>query len=379
MWNKLSLHAKITFITTMILVSVCFILTLLSYYNLQNSVIIPMVTTVTVSKIDNPYALPGTGDDNQIKYGAASAMGYFGEIRNLQYNYIIYAAVIMLVLVIIGVLLAFYFSGRALKPLKLFAGQIAGLDENGLKTKLPEQGGSLEVTRLTHSFNSMLDKLNLAFEARKRFAQNAAHELKTPLAGIMANIEVLELDEEPSLEEYREVVALTKENTQRLIMLVQNLLMLNQTLDRQSLTTLNGRELFGHILKELEKEIADKDINVILEGDILIRGDSFLLERAFFNLVQNAVRYNKEHGHIVITLQDRRITIEDSGIGIPEECLPYIFETFYCADKSRSRMQGGSGLGLSVTKQILDLHAMQISVESELLQYTRIIINLTGC
>jgi Signal transduction histidine kinase len=376
MWSKLSLHAKITLLTALTLVSVCVILTAISFYNLQTTVVSPIVSTIVISKIDRTDQVfetePG---DNQVKYGIASAMSQ-DQIQNSRKDFMLYGIITMIALIIIGTALSFYLSGKALKPITVLADRIAVIDENNLETKIGTTGGSSEVSRLTHSFNSMLDKLSLAFETQKRFAQNAAHELKTPLAGIMTNIEVLQLDEVPTEEEYKEVIKLTKENTERLIDLVQNLLMLNHSLDEKNITTLYVRTMFEQIIADLQADISVKGITVCIDGDILLMGDKYLLERAFFNLVQNAVKYNKINGCINISAQKNSVTIEDTGIGIPKDCLPHIFESFYCVDKSRSRSLGGSGLGLAITKQIFDLHNMMISVESEPGKYTKVIVTV---
>ena len=174
------------------------------------------------------------------------------------------------------------------------------------------------------------------------------------------------MEEAPSIHDYKEVIAITKDNVERLTALIQDLLHFNAELDSTTLGCIETEKLFKKITEDLSAAISKKNISLHIMGTTKINGDRDLLERAFFNLIQNAVKYNKENGAMHIISDGDTITIADTGIGIPEECLPLIFEPFYCVDKSRSRKLGGSGLGLSITKQIFDKHALALSVSSTL-------------
>ncbi|MCL2703811.1 MAG: HAMP domain-containing histidine kinase [Defluviitaleaceae bacterium] len=232
-----------------------------------------------------------------------------------------------------------------------------------------------EISRLTRSFNNMLGKLNRSFENQRLFAQNAAHELKTPLASIMANIEVLQLDGEPPADEYKEVIDIVKSDTHQLIELVEGLLSINNMIDEAIWQSFGGKDIFQKIINELKDDIEQKRIRVAITGDCRIKSDKPLLERAFLNLVLNAVRYNVDKGTVNISLSEGSIIIEDSGIGMSDENLGHIFEPFHCADKSRSKKLGGHGLGMSIVKNIFDKHNMEVIISSKLGEGTKIIIN----
>jgi signal transduction histidine kinase len=297
-------------------------------------------------------------------------------IEEPQDTFQFYSIIIAAVFILIGAVLAYVLSGQTLKPVKALASKIEEIDANNLDTPIEPPKSNDEISKLTHSFNNMLGKLNRSFESQKLFAQNAAHELKTPLASIMTNIEVLQLDDEPSVEEYADVVSVIKDSTVRLIELVEGLLSLNNTVDETKWQAFDALEVFKVILGDLCDEIERKELKIDLSGQCTVRGDKALLERAFQNLVHNAVRYNVANGTIRICLEENEISIEDSGIGIAKEKRNNIFEPFYCVDNSRSKKLGGHGLGMTIAKNIFDMHSIKICVLSELGKGTKIILQL---
>ena len=167
-----------------------------------------------------------------------------------------YSIGIAIVFIIIGTIGAYLISGHALKPIKSLATQIEAIDESNLAKPLTIPKTDDEISQLTNSFNNMREKLNTSFENHKLFAQNAAHELKTPLAAIRTNIEVLQLDDEPSVGEYKEVIDVTKNSTERLIELVEGLLAIGNVIDETKWQTINLNEVFKTILTDLRAEIS---------------------------------------------------------------------------------------------------------------------------
>lgn len=264
---------------------------------------------------------------------------------------------IMGLLVLVGTGAAWWLSGRALKPVKILAESIQDIDENNLSTRLHEKTRCAEVDQLTASFNNMMDKLDAAFETQKSFAAAAAHELKTPLSCIRTNIEVLSLSPAPTEQEYRETIEVTQRNTNRLIELVDDLL--NWKLDQApEAEAVEIAGLVGQVLDELAPRMQEKGIaaRVRCAGSALVSRD--LLYRALFNLVENAVKYDPFGGALEIVSQQEgeclTILVSDSGPGIPEEERIRVFDPFYRIEKSRSREQGGSGLGLALVKDIAE-------------------------
>ncbi|MCL2159678.1 MAG: HAMP domain-containing histidine kinase [Oscillospiraceae bacterium] len=286
------------------------------------------------------------------------------------------SAISAICIIVFGTFLTYFISGRTLKPLNTLTDKIEEIDENNLSAKIMPTIDGGEVARLTMSFDNMLEKLDRAFNMTKLFASNAAHELKTPLANILTNIEVLQMEDKPGIGEYEEVIGITKENIERLAALVQDLLRFDSEVDDKLCENINTGEMFEKIISDLSDDLHEKNISATSDGNMNIYGEKALLERAFFNLMQNAIKYNKENGEIKITAGNNMIIIEDTGIGMPEESIPQIFDPFYCVDKSRSRKLGGSGLGLSIAKQIFETHNMKISAESELGKGTKIFVKI---
>jgi len=377
MWNRMTLRIKITLLTALVLVFVTVSMTALSIFNANINFVVPFrhikipirdTGNIEIdgepNNINSPVYFPSNAeiiDINQI-------IGQSQTAFNLQS----FATAIAFILV--GTFGVYYITGQALKPITALTISIEDIDENNLKTKIKHCHSEDEVSRLTHSFNNMLEKLNRSFEHQRLFAQNAAHELKTPLTSIITNIDVLQMDEQPNTDDYREVVEVVKASTKRLIELVNGLLEMNNAIDDRNLELLSCRDLFEKIAYEMQEAIVDKNISVSIVGDCKISGDRHLLERAFSNLIQNAVRYNVRDGSVRIVLDSGIITIEDSGIGIPEENLNSIYEPFYCVDKSRSKNYGGNGLGLAITKSIFDMHNIRIQVTSDFGQGTKVFL-----
>ena len=205
---------------------------------------------------------------------------------------------------------------------------------------------------------------------KKDFVVNVSHELRTPLTAIKGFVETLE---EGIDEKNRRYVDIIRRHTDRLINIVKDLLLLSQLEEKG--TTLELEEvdlgnLIERILKIFEPRMREKNLKreLKIKDDLpLIKADSFKLEQALINLLDNAINYT-ERGIITISLKHRDhqvvIEVQDTGIGIPDEHIPRIFERFYVADKSRSKMLGGTGLGLSIVKHILLLHNGTIDVKS---------------
>ena len=393
MWNKVSLRIKITILTTLALSLVTACITYLSIHNAQQHIVEPFAAfyvTVIERMFDSEDLATGALDGNGFRlYEIGRAMPdiriidpnhFFSQtpfvtIDQSQQNFQIYSIIIAIIFVLIGAIGAYLISGQALKPIKTLATDIENIDANNLATKIEPPASNDEVSRLTHSFNNMLEKLNSSFETQKLFAQNAAHELKTPLASIRTNIEVLQLDSEPSLDEYKEVVNTVKGSTEQLIALVDGLLALNDEVDESKWQFFYGKEMFEKILSDLNESIAEKELEVLLLGNCRVKGNQSLLERAFSNLVHNAIRYNIKGGLVRIIMTNDSIIIEDSGIGIPREHLTHLFEPFYCVNSSRSKELGGNGLGLAIAKHIFDKHKFEITVSSEIGVGTTIILS----
>ena len=218
---------------------------------------------------------------------------------------------------------------------------------------------------------------------KKDFVANVSHELRTPLTAIKGFAETLEQDtKDPDSRRYLDII---KKNTERLINIVADLLTLSQLEEMEKLREPEKVDLQAVLMncaKVFEQPVRHKGLAFsmdIQKGLPPVMGDPFRLEQVFINLIDNAVKYTEKGSVTVIAAAENssvKVTVADTGSGIPAEHLPRIFERFYVVDKSRSRKLGGTGLGLSIVKHIVQLHGGRITAESEAGSWTRLTVTL---
>lgn len=267
----------------------------------------------------------------------------------------------------LGAIVVYWLVGRALRPLTSLSGRIAEIDACRLGEKLPESATGDELASLVRSFNSMLTRLEKSFSAQKQFSANAAHELKTPLATMKTSLQVLALDEQPTPEDYRENAGLMARRVDRMIEMVQNLLLLSsQECSLQDKISL--QELVQECKNALQQQIDARGLDLHMQvGSYVLYGDHALLVTAVRNILSNSVKYNREGGQIEVCTEEQNdellLTISDNGGGVAPEELPHLFEPFYRADTSRVGVEG-NGLGLAIVKTIIEKHGGAVAVEN---------------
>ena len=355
MLNKLSLRTRITLFTAVILTVVCLILTTISVYNAKTT-FLPKIDMKNGAEIklypENNISLD---DNDMIKW--VDSVNYQSIFQRKSIIYTV-------LFVLIGSFIIWIVVDHGLNPLKKLIYQMEVIDGNNLKTNLEELESKDEIALLTREFNKMIDKINIGVEVQKRFSNNVSHELFTPITSIMSNIEVLEIDSSPTKEDYAEVLDIIKKQTKHMANIIKNLRDMNLLVNIGNFEIFDAEKMFLDIVSSYIKEIEGKNISIIMEGNTKLKGNPSLLERAFSNIIQNSIRYNNQNGKIYITVSENSIIISDTGIGIKKENIKHVFDPFYCEDLSRSKELGGSGLGLSITKQVLDRHNMDIDVKS---------------
>ncbi len=366
-FHKIPLRLRLTILTALTLTVICVLLTRISVVTASVTYTAPHINVN--SQVSSSINMPPTNPGIETMIKKANSHFTYASI------------ILMLIMILLGTIAAYFIAGKALKPVADLSKSIENIDENKLFQPLEGFDTNDEVARLATSFNHMITKLEKSFNQQKQFASNAAHELKTPLAGIIANIEVLQLNENPTVEEYKEVIDDTLKNAQRLSDLVYDLLKMNSTLNIDHCESFDSKEMFDGIILSLSESSKAKNVRIENNiADVPLFGEKALLQRAFFNLVQNAVKYNKLNGKVEISAYQNddsvTVNIRDTGIGIPENELDSIFDPFYRVDTSRSRETGGSGLGLSIVKAIIEKHRGKIFVESEVGNFTKIIVVL---
>lgn len=280
-------------------------------------------------------------------------------------------------ILLVSILAGRHITRQAFAPVSEIT-EAANSISNGhdLSKRLPQGESKDELYDLTETLNQMISRLEEAFQAEKDFSSDVSHELKTPVAVIMAECEyTLQRQREP--EEYQASLQTIHSQCRRTMSLIQQLLQLTRTIDKEKTIE---RENFSlsmlceSISEELSLLSEDKGIRFekTIQPDIDIFGDETLMMRMILNLTTNAIKYSKEEGkegrwvRLRLTNENENavITVEDNGIGIREEDIDNIFHRFYKVDKARSEEAGSFGLGLSMVKWIAEAHHGQVRAES---------------
>ena len=299
--------------------------------------------------------------------------GVQGRFRTT--NWYITAAVTLL-----SGILAYFVSGRALKPLRSFTSQVEQVQLNNLADMRIDEDAISEFRQLSRSFNQMLERLNNAFSAQRQFTGNAAHELRTPLALMQAQLELFSAEHPDVRPETAEFLTLLREQTERLIQMTKTLLEMSNLQQVARNEQLQLAPMVEEIFTDLASLAEKRSITLEAEGDAALTGSDALIYRMLFNLTENAVKYNRLGGSVRVELAQGQekciIRVSDTGCGIPEEYQRSIFHPFFRVDKSRSREYGGAGLGLSLVWEIADLHGGSVWVEKSSEKGTTIAVGL---
>ena len=281
---------------------------------------------------------------------------------------------------ILSGILAYFVSGRALKPLRSFASQVEKVQLNNLADMRIDEDVLPEFRQLSRSFNQMLERLNNAFAAQRQFTGNAAHELRTPLALMQAQLELFSAEHPDVRPETAEFLTLLREQTERLTQMTRTLLEMSNLRH----VARNERIQLAPMIEEIFTDLAPlsdkRGVTLTAEGDGIMTGSDALIYRLIFNLTENAVKYNRPGGSVRVCVTQEpeklRICVSDTGCGIPEKYQQSIFQPFFRVDKSRSREYGGAGLGLSLVWEIADLHGGSVWVEESSDKGTTIAVEL---
>ena len=261
-----------------------------------------------------------------------------------------------------GVCHIFFLSGHVIKPLRNFSDKIEKVQAQNLADSRIEENEVKELNRLSVSYNKMLERLSEAFEVQRQFTANAAHEFRTPLSLMQVQLDLYNSMEHPGNDECAEktIVMMTEQN-ERLSRMVKILLDMSelQIVVRDEKIMVDA--LVEEVLTDLEPLAMEKNIRLIGKcKDVTMVGSDILIYRLVYNLVENAIKYNRPGGQVVVTAEwkDKHVflSVEDTGSGIPEELRKRVFEPFFRVDKSRSRELGGVGLGLALVYEIVRVH-----------------------
>ncbi|MGL4483582.1 MAG: sensor histidine kinase [Anaerovoracaceae bacterium] len=336
---------------------------------------------------------PGHGKNNIVEGIEVNAINDF-----LEFLKIILPAV-GVIFVIIAVLGSLFIAGKALKPIANITETVSNIHGEDLSERIKGIDTKDEVGVLANTFNNMFDDLEESFKRERRFAADASHELRTPVAVIMNNSELLiESAGEKIPEEYFAI----NEESKRMNKIISQLLALSRGYEGQyklDIEELQLGDILENVIAECKEKAEEKGLKIIYKRiDQRILADQMLITQLFMNLIENAIKYtgagqieifqnneimqNNDIDKMAFEIIEKKVDgkqfiqviISDTGIGISAEDLPHIFDRFYRADKSRDR--SGVGLGLSISKWITEVHGGSISVTSQENEGSQFIVSL---
>lgn len=268
---------------------------------------------------------------------------------------------------LLGGVLAYFVSGRALKPLKSFASQVENVQPDNLADMKISEDVLPEFKQFSKSFNGMLDRLDEGFSAQRQFTGNAAHELRTPLALMQAQIELFSVEHSDIQHDTAELLKLLQEQTERMSQMTKTLLEMSELRTVPCNDVIELAPMFEEVFADLAPLAEKRGITLECDGDGTIIGSDTLIYRMLFNLTENAIRYNRPNESVRACISERNgqifIRVRDNGNGIPEQYRESVFQPFFRVDKSRSREYGGVGLGLALVREIALLHGGRVLAE----------------
>ena len=372
--KKISLQWRLTILTTVLITVLCGCLTFFLYKN--GVYYIDTLQETVTDQSAAPEAVYIDIPDNEWDDFAAQ---FATKVYNSKSDYRNRSLLITAVVALIGGAVTFFVSGRALKPLKEFSETVEKVQAQNLADYTIEENRIAELDRLRTSYNKMLLRLSESFETQRQFTGNAAHELRTPLALIQAQLDLYHTTEHPeSGDAAEETIQMVTEQNERLSKLVRTLLDMSelQTVARNEKIEIQG--LIEEVLADLEPLAQEKNIELIQktqnlsdgtekpEDELILTGSDILIYRMIYNLVENAIKYNRVDGIVTVSAKREKnevvLTVADTGNGIDESFREQIFEPFFRVDKSRSRELGGVGLGLAMVREIVRVHDGKIEV-----------------
>ena len=372
--KKLSLQWRITLMTALLICSTCMAMNWLigcSGRHYMDSIGANLSTAIDPSEGAVEYFDPSReGLDPNLTIVIYGAQNSFTAT-----NWYITAAVTLL-----GGILAYFVSGRALRPLRTFVAQVEKVQPNNLADMKITEKVLPEFRQFSDSFNQMLERLDEGFTVQRQFTGNAAHELRTPLALMQAQVELFSAEHPDVLPETADFLRLLREQTERMTQMTRTLL---EMCGLQAVPCTDHIEL-GPMIDEIFADLAPlaekNNITLEREGDGAMTGSDTLIYRLLFNLTENAIKYNRPGGSVRLSVtpepEKLLIRVSDTGRGIPEHFQRSVFQPFFRVDKSRSREYGGVGLGLSLVWEIVKLHGGTVCVENSSEAGTTVAVSL---
>jgi heavy metal sensor kinase len=289
-------------------------------------------------------------------------------------------------MIVVAGLLGWALAGRAIQPLNSVAQAAQTITGSNLSLRIPPRGADDELDRLIDSFNRMTERLGQSFEQIRRFSTDVSHELRTPLTAIRGQLEVA-LFTASTPDQYREAMVNALEDVEKLSSIVRALLLLSQAESGQLVlqkTAVDLGDVAADVVDQFQILAEEKGISLtaVLDPGAAANADRTQIERLFSNLLSNAVKYTPQGGHVWVRVGPdekpgwMRAVVEDTGVGIPAENLPHIFDRFYRVRNAQTNRMQGLGLGLSFVAWIVSAHGGTIDVESKPGEGSRFTVHL---
>lgn len=262
-----------------------------------------------------------------------------------------------------------FLAGRALKPVEIITASARTISADNLGQRLEVINPNDEIGQLARTFNMTLDRLEDAFNRTRRFSTDVSHELRTPLTILRGETEVgLRWCGNP--DEFKKILSSNMEEINRMSDIIGDLLDLSRAEEGRlglELMPVDLNKLIEELLGQMGPRAEEKRITLTFTGGTaIVSGDQARLKQLFSHVIDNAVKFTPENGEIIIMLEDEadmgKLTVTDSGPGIPQNDLPHVFDQFYRVDQARNRNDGGSGLGLSLVRSIAEAHGGKVAV-----------------
>ena len=363
MKKHLSLRWKLTLMTAFMVVTACLAIS----FFISRSAILYMdeIGNSAIAILPNTDIPTTTTDEIQVVLNPKSVVA--DTVKNTQIEFWIKSLAITLIITLTVSFLMYLIVGYALYPLRELTLKIEDIQAKNLKEPILSKSNSTEIERLTLAFNRLLLRLEETFATQRQFSANAAHELRTPLAVMSTKFEVFEKNKNPDEADYKEAIGMARSQTDRLSHVIDILLEMTELQSAPKSDSISLSEITEEVICDLVAVADKKNISLVQDdGEARLTGSDTLVYRAIYNLIENAIKYNKEDGKVSVDITEdenfAKVIITDTGSGIVREDWDKIFEPFFRVDKSRSRSMGGAGLGLALVKEIAVRHGGDVKV-----------------
>ena len=365
--KRLSLQWRITLLTALLIAGTCICLNLLLYHSGAVSIdsLNGFVFEYTPESSEDPDGLAIEISDSQMSEFISR---FSDEAYDVKTDFGRKGWLITVAVTIVSAAIAYFVSGQALKPLRKLSQQAEKIDQDSISDIRLNEDTVKEFRQLSVSVNLMLDRLSESFATQHQFSGNAAHELRTPLAIMQTKLELFAAEHKNLEGDTAELVRSQAEQLDRLSKLVHTLLEMSNLSSAPRSDRIELAPLVEEIITDLTPLASQNDITMEQDCDnVVITGSDALIYRLVFNLIENAVKYNRRGGSVSVSVHkensDVVVRVSDTGCGIPEEYRESIFQPFFRVDKSRSRQMGGVGLGLALVHEIAVLHGGSVRAE----------------